>query len=578
MDAARLLKPSSDGSDLLELDEAIALLQEAHSSSNFRGSPRLCQLLQYLVLETVEGRGDRIKGFTIAQEVFGRTDPEDAQTSTIVSVEARRLRRRLDDYYAGEGRESLVRIRVPKGAYVPTFERLDPSPAVPTQNANPVDATQLQSFLKRKRNWLWLPAICVLLVVAIWGARGILSEQNAPDKPLIAVLPFDNLTGDSGLDALAVGMSGDITTDLAGLHVLDVVAFSSVLRLADGPEAQEDTAQAFGVTHAIFGTLRGSRDNYRVSVELVDVATGKLLWADRFDSDFSDPFKTEQEIALSVTRALPVSLSGEPVGRSAQGKRLSPDARALYEQALDIANPPSDPHRLALAEQVFRQVIDAEPEFSGGYAGAAYIQAFKLLFMASDNSVAASAEARMLAERALNLDPADPLALDALAFVLLVSSDTAGAIDASGRAVLLNPNDPYASAYHGFLLAAIGDPEAGLPHVERALRLDPLEPRTPYLNILGNLRFQNDDFTGAIEAFLQNKARGGPNGPGARATLAASYVGIGDVLAAEKVLKTLPVGYVEGRWSRWLKTAFQTDKAAMKGPNLLLALGRQETE
>lgn len=104
-----------------------AQLDRILSSDAFADAPRLRQFLGYVVNETLDGRADHIKGFTIAQDVFKRENPVDAQDSTMVRVEAGRLRRSLNDYYLQEGQRDPVCIEIPKGTYVPLFEKISPT-------------------------------------------------------------------------------------------------------------------------------------------------------------------------------------------------------------------------------------------------------------------------------------------------------------------------------------------------------------------------------------------------------------------------------------------------------------------
>jgi TolB-like protein/Tfp pilus assembly protein PilF len=554
-----------------------ALLKRVLGSDGFVGSPRLCELLEYLVIETLEGRGERVKGFTIAQEVFNRTDPEDAQTSTIVSVEARRLRRKLEDYYANEGQGEAVKIKIPKGTYVPIFVSRSDLEEASIQNNEYPASTKSTSFLN-KSSWphsgivIAILLIALLIPIALWLTGNLRTGTTVTAKPLLVVLPFNNLTSDPDHDVYAYGLTEDLTSALSRFSELDVIANSSVTLLANKPISLEDVASKFGATHAVYGTLRGKDPKYRVSVELVDTSTGKLVWANRFDKDLADPLKTQFEIGNSVARALPVTLSNSALVAQVRSYQPSLDTKALFEQAMDLANPPSDPHRLRLAESVFNKVVDADPNFAGGYAGLAYIEAFKGLFLVSSSLENTASKTINLANLALEQEPTNALALNALAFAKLISGNFSEAVEASGRAIKFNPNDPYAFAYHGFILAANGDPKSGIPFVERALALDPLEARTPYLNILGTVKFQSGDYRGAIDAFKENQDRSGPNGPGTRATLAASLMAIENREAALEVLETLPPGYVDGRWLEWRLLAFRTKEAANKGPEFLAQL------
>ncbi|MEP3428016.1 MAG: hypothetical protein ABJN98_05000 [Roseibium sp.] len=557
---------------IIENEEKLALLNRVLASDGINGSPRLCELLEYLVVEVVEGRSERIKGFTIAQEVFKRTDPEDAQTSTIVSVEARRLRRKLAEYFDREGQNEAFEICIPKGAYIPEFLPRT-SLQKPVQDATEKlvegePAKNGMDFGTKLGLWGALAVFIVGLSSFYWHGDFSQGERKGDRKPLLVVMPFNNLTNEASLDEYARGIAEDITSALARFSEMEIIAQSSVSQLTVKDIALEDISQTFQATHAVYGTVRGRKPKYRIGVELVEIETGKLIWANRFERSLSDPMGTQLEIANNVARALPVTLSQENLVAQRNTYEPGLDTQVLFDQAMDLANPPSDPSRLDLAKNAFERVVEADRKFAGGYAGLAYVEAFKGLFLTSESTAAAD-KARVLAKTALELDPSNPLALNAQAFADLITGDFKSALGASAKAVKLNPNDPYALAYHGFIHAANGNPEAGIPFVETALTLDPLEPRTPYLNILGTIKFQNKDYAGALEAFQENLRRAGPNGAGMRATMAASYVAMKDRDAALKILQTLPKGYVNGRWLTWRLMAFNSKEDAETGPEML---------
>jgi len=205
------------------------------SSDTFTDAPRLQQFLDYVVNETLRGRASHIKGFTIAHDVFKRANPIDAQDSTIVRVEAGRLRRRLKDYYVEEGKQDPIHIRIPKGGYVPVFEELPP----PTgENADSRPAAEAPHTLRPRTTRTGALAFIavVLAIFALFRIFNLLDNENLPagnnalpSKPAIAVLPFVDTTTDSSGASLATGLTEDIITDLSSLDSIDVIALSSVL-------------------------------------------------------------------------------------------------------------------------------------------------------------------------------------------------------------------------------------------------------------------------------------------------------------------------------------------------------------
>ena len=158
--------------DLQEPDHSQAkiALENILGSQVFSEMSRLRRFLEYVVTETIAGRGDRLKGVVIACDVFDKTDPDEAQSTTIVRVEAGRLRRRLDDYYRREGRNEPLRIRMPKGGYVVVFEKA-------AEESTKVDTPSGKT--KRVGNWLigrnsvlvLIISISLLVIFFYWNMR-----------------------------------------------------------------------------------------------------------------------------------------------------------------------------------------------------------------------------------------------------------------------------------------------------------------------------------------------------------------------------------------------------------------------
>lgn len=563
---------SSQQSDGFSGTQLRTQLDRILSSQTFRGSPRLHEFLRYVVNETLEGNAKRIKGFTIATEVFQRTEPEDAQTSTIVRVEAGRLRRLLADYYRLEGEADPIRIDIPKGAYVPSFEPVSIDMKEPphprTATANPAK-TSTHSYL-----WLLAPAILVTSIfialsffylrppatrsIEQAGATAIVST-----KPAIAVIPFEDATQDASGQSVAIGLTEDIITDLVTVRNIDVIALSSVLPYRGKEVASEQVVAELDVSHILRGSIRGTRDRLRITMQLIEVSSGREIWAHRADRNLENELEISEELALKVTEGLVESFPGQHLTPIALMEPIqNSEARARFKQAMNLANPPSDPRRLRAAGRVFSEVMDAAPEFAGGYAGSAYIYAFLAWWGHSESADEYTQKALALANKALELDPNIGLAYSALAFTHLNTRDFDAALTASSDAIRVQPNDPYVSIYHAFILCANGQPEQGLAFAKRAIRLDPIFPRTPYRNILGVLHFHLGQYQQALDAFQRNTDIGGPRSPGLLAYNVAAYALLGRKQEA-KISFALLNSYNESfNWRAWLRRSLKNEQDA----------------
>jgi len=552
--------------------EAIsAELSRIVASEGFSGSPRLQQLLTYVVTETIEGRADRIKGLTIAQDVYGQMDPEAARTSTVVSVEARRLRRKLADYYLGVGANASIVIEIPKGTFAPAFRQTRKETGPETATARP------QPKLKPNMLSRYLPFAFAILVflaaVLLWSHvnRAALppSETASFERPTIAVIPLRNLTDSMQNDDLVTGMTEDITSDLAQLHEIDVISYSSTSLLTDPDMPPQEIGVTLNVSHIVQGSVSGAAENLRVSAELLDVKTGKLVWADRFNGTLSDPMRLRDEIAAKVAEGMAIDLSNWDTRNYKAPLPTTPEAAALFEQAMSLANPPSDAARLKIANLAFQAVIEADPDFAGGYAGLAYVSVFRALWGHVPDSQAEAGLSAKMAKRALDVDPKSSLALDALALSQLVMRDFDAAVSTSELALLTAPNDPYVQSYHAFILTADGQATRAIRFAERAVRLDPLDPRTPFRNILGVVHLHAGNYELATRSFSENNRLKGPQSAGHIANMAAAYAGLGDHREASHFAAMLPKGFREGPWLDWHKRSFRSNIDALKIPTLL---------
>ena len=516
--------------------EIRAELQRIKSSRVFADAIKLQNFLTYVVDETLAGRADRIKGYSVARDVFHRENPEDSQTSTIVRVEAGRLRRRLIEYYSDEGRTDTVRFEIPKGGYVPRFCQV----SVPAdsdhgqiwqEDRGELDANQ--KAVRSRRHWTRVAAIIAGIVfLALWlGEKmpGSASNDGRPvltmTTPSIVVLPFTSESGGELEAELAEGLTEDIVTDLSKIQGIDVIALPSAIKFAGGELRPSEVGSQLGVSYVLKGSVRGNYPKTRITAHLFDSKSNRQLWAGRFDRDASDMLAVQDELAGRVVEGMSAGLTAAiaDVPRSL----VAGEARALYRQAMDLANPPGDKARLAAAKQAFVRAIEIDSHYSRAIAGLAYVYVFNVLFGHSAVPDDDIEQSRQLAAEALSLDQTVGLAYTTMAFQALIEADQQGALDMSTKAISVQPSDPYLNTYHAYFLAMNGQAAAGIPYAEHALRLDPLNTRSPFMNILGFVSFYADDYQGAHDAYVSNRDRGGPFSAGHHTYIVASLAALG---------------------------------------------------
>jgi adenylate cyclase len=549
-------------------------MEHIFASPGFVGSVRLQELLTYVVNETLEGRANRVKGVTIVQDVFGQTNTEAAQSSTVVSVEAGRLRRKLADYYLTNGTDAPVHISIPKGTFVPVFRR----------NVGSGDSGSSETLGLGISRQGGRPALIFLTTAALAlliGAASLFSSYNiAPTSVAsgglsnlaLAVVPFRNATNSLANEPMVAGLTQDIITDLARSSEIDVISYSSVSLLTNSEMPPLEIADVLNVSHILQGSVRGEIPGIRVNAELLDANTGKVIWTNRFDHDAADPLAMQDKIALRVIEDMAPHLKDWPGGSQVVSPSTGVDTMALFNQAKTLVNPPSNAGRLKIAQLAFETVIDADPEFVGGHAGVAYVRAFNALWGHVSDIMGEATESAKLANEALEIDPSAALALEALAFAKLVLRDFDGAVESSEQALRSAPNDPYVHSYHAFILTANGQPKKAVSFAEQAIRLDPLGPRTPYRNILAVVQLHAENYEQALQALAASRKMGGPRSPGHLAAEASALALLGNTDEAKHIVDTLPRGFIGGPWLAWQKRSFRRPEDAEKFPNLLLEL------
>ena len=561
-------------------------LRRILSSTLFTEAPKLGSFLEYVVVETLQGRAGRIKGFSISSEVFGRSDPEEAGASAIVRVEAGRLRRRLQEYYQGDGLQDPVYIEIPKGTYVPVFELTGQSAVeslpleIDRQTLDKLNApTGPAPGSVKTGQWFAVALILVAAIVSLWWfySPGENKQPRADNfveryslhnsgNTSLMVFPFENLLAGSSGEIFAKGITEDVITDLSRVPGIDVIALSSILSLKESMSDHMEIAHRLGVNYILRGSLRGDEqsDNIRITAQLYDSSSGSQLWARRFDRVMTDSLKIQDELATAISQGMAESLPGIALQADRESHAGNREAYELYKQAVHLVNPPADPWRLIAARRAFERVIELDPEWAGGYAGAAYTYAFHVWWGHSKEPEMDRIHAIELADKALSSDNSFGLAYSALAFVYLSQRDFDRALSYSELAVKFRPSSPYLLAYHGFIQCANGDAETGLAFAQRALRLDPVYPRTPFMNILGIINFHAGNHARALELFQRNIERGGPNSPGTQVYLAAALASLGRLDEAGTIYKLVILQKDVFDYEAWLNRSFRKEEDVNK--------------
>jgi TolB-like protein/Tfp pilus assembly protein PilF len=297
-----------------------------------------------------------------------------------------------------------------------------------------------------------------------------------PDKPSIAVLPFQNMSGDPEQEYFADGMVEDIITNLSRNKWLFVIARNSSFTYKGRAVDVKQIGRELGVRYVLEGSVRKAGTRMRITGQLIEASTGAHLWADRFDGALVDVFELQDQVTSSVVAAIAPKLEQAEIERSKRKPTNNLDAYDYYLRGVDNLHSQTR-ESTGEALRLFHKAIELDPEFASAYAMAAFCYSQRKAFGWVTDRSHDIAEATPLARRAMELTRDDALALSRAGMVLayVVEDFDSGAL-LLDRARTLNPN--LSAVWHasGWLKVWIGEPETAIEYLERFIRISPLDP------------------------------------------------------------------------------------------------------
>lgn len=297
-----------------------------------------------------------------------------------------------------------------------------------------------------------------------------------PDKPSIAVMPFQNMSGDPGQDYFADGVVEDIITALSRIRWLFVIARNSSFAYKGRPVDIRQVSRELGVRYALEGSMRKSGKRIRITGQLIDAATGTHLWADRFDGSLADIFDLQDKVAASVAGAIAPKLEQAEIERTKRKRTENLDAYDYYLRGLaSFHRETRESNGEALRH--FYKAIELDQDFASAYGMAAWCFSQRTRDGWVTDWSQERAETKRLALRAAELGKDDALALCVAGIALaLVVHDLDAGTALIDRAVQLNPNLAIAWYCSAWVRVWLGEPKLAIKHAERAMRLSPLDP------------------------------------------------------------------------------------------------------
>ena len=358
-----------------------------------------------------------------------------------------------------------------------------------------------------------------------------------PDKPSIAVLPFDNMSDDAEQEYFVDGMTEDLITDLSKLSGLFVIARNSVFTYKGTAVKVQEVAEDLGVRYVLEGSVRKAGNSVRINAQLIDAVTGGHVWAERYDDSAEDIFALQDRITEKIVSALELNLS--QTEQFVDRGTTSPEAHDAFLRGWAHFRR-NTPEAFAKAVPYFEQAIEFDPNYSLAHAALATVY-WKVL----DKSWSTRNDAWVAFQKIswevatdrftdnLNRAMEEPgsLAYQAMAFKYSMQGHHDEALIEAENAIAVDPNNPLGYEALAATLIYSGQPEDGAEAIREAMRLDPRYPYE-YLFWLGLAQFNMEQFEQAAET-LRRATQGNPEDDRALILLAAAYGQLGRVEEAQ---------------------------------------------
>jgi adenylate cyclase len=415
---------------------------------------------------------------------------------------------RLPFTYQSLGEQKLKGFAEPVRAY---SVALNPGETVPAPEPHILSAKAPATTARTR--WIAVTVIACLVI-----AGGVLSwlrpwqprEEPAsvekmafplPQVPSIAVLPFDNLSGDPTQDAIADGFTESLITTLAQMPQLFVIARNSTFTYKDKPVKVKQVAEELGVRYVLEGSIQKEGQTLRINAQLIDAVTGHHLWANRYDRDINAMFAVQDELVRKIFTALQVKLTAGEHGRVWQQGTDKFEAYLTWLEGWKHYRRSTKDDN-AIARQLILKAIDTDPDWAMPYTTVTWTH-WKDIFNgwsgAPDESLR---QAEEYAQKALALDDTYPGVYAALGAVQGIKGDLGRAIANQEKAIALGPN---ISVYHAILaenLDLAGRPDEAIALVKKAMRLEPTYPPW-YLGTLADAYTSVGRYEDAVNAYEQ---------------------------------------------------------------------------
>ncbi|MGW8195480.1 MAG: tetratricopeptide repeat protein [Desulforhopalus sp.] len=437
-------------------------LEKIIASPEFHATSQQCDFLTFVVTETLAGRSGTIKGYTVATQVFGRTEDFDAQKDPIVSIQANKLRRALERYYLVVGKLDPIRIDIPKGAYIPTFVR---------QNRAEISTVADGSAVETVTENAW---------------------------PTILILPFKNLTGDPDNDFWGSGISSELA--------IGISRFENI-RVLYPREGMPQNIISIHPRFILSGEFYMENSGIKLAIFLVDTKTGIQIWGDtcRTGGNLADLYSFQQQVAQGVATIVcgEFGIITRTISRETNNK--SPEKLSTYEAVLRFweYEQTMTPETFGRAFTALTHAVKIEPDccLTLGSLAILYGTIHNLDIPGFEDPLE---KAVHFAEKAAAINPNNQRVLVILAYIRFISNELTTAIHEAHRALELNPYSLFVLDGLAWILTLSGDWKQGPELAQKAINLNPFHRAVAHDALwLNHIRLENYELAYAESCNLQ---------------------------------------------------------------------------
>ncbi len=303
-----------------------------------------------------------------------------------------------------------------------------------------------------------------------------------PDLPSIAVLPFDNMSGDPQQDHFSDGITEQIIASLSKVPYLFVIARNSTFTYKGKPVKVNQVAEELGVRYVLEGSVQRSNDQVRITAQLIDAIAGHHIWAEKYDRELKDIFALQDDIAMKIMAALQVKLSAADMGRLSSIKTTNIKAYEKYLKGWEHIWRRTEGDTLQ-ARKLAKEAIALDPTYSAPYRLLASTHLDDVWFYRTKSRTKSLQTAEQLIQKAIDLSGQDASTHRALGGVYILRREYDKAVAECQKAIDLDPNSAQANFTFGVALRYAGCFDEAIIVLQKAIRLNPVTP----INYLNNL-------------------------------------------------------------------------------------------